>query len=251
MKKTIVGIALGLILALGMTTQVLADKQGEDEGKYAKVGDKSTELVLTMTSTPAHPIIGDVVTWKVSAEGGQGPVRFTWNSVSLEFPALYNWTNVYPFYYMQSVSNVYSTAGDKTVQVAAESGAEWVERSLTMHVSEAVIKVTAPNANDVWQVGKTYEIKWSTRGQTDMVQIALIDSRYPTETGNTGETIIAQMIPNTGSYLYTVPQPVAGGISDGNIGEKNYHVTVRGWGDCVAGFTKPFTITTRGVSHGH
>lgn len=202
-------------------------------------------LTLVMTAEPAHPVIGDVVTWKVQVEGcEQGePCSFAWNADPGEFPGLYNWTGTYPFLYAQSVTNVYYSVGDKVVSVIAYSGVEWVQRSLTVHVSEAEIKVTTPGADDIWYPGRTYEIKWSTRGQADMVQIGLFDSRYSSEIGNAGETLIAFKVPNTGHYLYQVPPPSPDGISAGNIGGRNYRVSVSGWNDCVTGFTKKFTIT--------
>ena len=204
------------------------------------------DLTLIMTAEPAHPVIGDVVTWMIHVSGGDPnqPYTFVWNADINEFPSLYDWSGSYPFLDARSVTNVYNAAGDKTVSVTAYNGLEWVQRSLTIHVSESDVKVIKPGARDVWYVGRTYEIKWSTHGQADMVQIGLWDFRYPTETGNSGETIIAFKVPNTGSYWYTVPPPSPDGISAGNLGGRNYQVSVSGWNDSVGEFTKKFTIST-------
>ena len=211
-------------------------------GSFSALAD----LTLVMTAEPAHPVIGDTVTWKVHVDGGEQhlPYTFAWNADINEFPSLYDWTNSYPFQYARSVTNVYHAACDKTVSVTAYNGTEWVQRSLTIHVSEAKINVVAPDADGAWYVGRTYEIKWSTHGQADMVQIGLWDFRYNTESGNAGETIIAFKVPNTGSYWYKVPPPSPDGISAGNVGGRNYQISVSGWNDCVADFTKKFTIST-------
>lgn len=203
------------------------------------------DLTLVMTAQPAHPVIGDVITWQVNVGGVKQPAQttFAWNADIKEFPDLYDWTGAYPLAHSLSVSNVYNTAGDKTVSVTAYNGIQWVERSLTIHVSEAEIKVTSPSPNAIWRVGQTYEITWSTRGRADTVQIGLWDSRYNSEVGNAGETIIAFKVPNTGHFRYTVPTPTADGISAGNVGGRNYQVSVGGWNDSVPGFTKKFTIT--------
>ncbi len=203
------------------------------------------DLTLFMSAEPAHPVIGDTVTWKIHVEGGDtnSPYSFAWNADAEEFPNLYNWNKNYPYQYARSVTNIYQKAGDKTVSVTAYNGKEWVNRSMTIHVSEAKIIVTSPDESDVWYVGKTYEIKWSTHGQADMVQIGLWDFRYNTESGDAGETIIAFKVPNTGSYLFTVPPPNPNGISAGNIGGRNYQISVSGFGDCVGDFTEKFRIT--------
>lgn len=204
----------------------------------------TAELTLVMTAQPAHPVVGDVVTWQVNVGGVKQPAQttFAWNADIGEFPSLYDWAGDYPFLRVRSVSNVYNTAGDKTLSVAAYNGDEWVERSLTIHVSEAEIQVTSPSPNAIWRVGHTYEITWSTRGRADQIQIGLWDPRYNSEVGNAGEAIIAFKVPNTGHFRYTVPVPSADGISAGNVGGRNYKVSVGGWNDCVPGFSKKFII---------
>lgn len=69
------------------------------------------------------------------------------------------------------------------------------------------ITVISPNGGEVWEVGKTYIIKWNTTlDSSKIIQIGLIDVRYSTETGPRGEATIIHSTPNTGGYGWTVPK---------------------------------------------
>ena len=102
----------------------------------------------------------------------------------------------------------------------------------------------SPNGGEVWEVGKTYSIKWKTSATYSPsmpVQIGLRDSRYSLALGSGEETIVNTT--NTGEYNFTVPVTL-GSLSQGKLGGQNVYtvaVYVRG------GFDEsnaPFSITS-------
>ena len=213
------------------------------------------ELNVALSASPQHPIAGDTITWKVhmldtdsgrhgeSDQDGVKKYQYVWNVGYTPWPYI-----GYPG--TETITNSFDSARDVTATVTVSDGADYVQRALTVHVSETEIKLVSPTPQSVWRVGGTYEIKWETRGVVTNVQIGLYDFRYPTETGNTGFNVLAQSIANTGSFLYTVPPPNPDGISAGNLGGRNYWIVVYPWNDGVDGWNKyPFTIEPSLVVH--
>lgn len=134
----------------------------------------------------------------------------------------------------------YTTSGTKSVKVASGNG---TFTSISFDVVEGRITLLTPNGGQVWEPGKTYVICWYTEGNVPFVQIGLWDDRYNSEVGNSGEVLIAAQTANTGSFLYTVPMPSPDGISAGNLGGRNYKVSVQGWNPCFGGMSADyFTI---------
>jgi hypothetical protein len=206
---------------------------------------KEAKLQLWMSATPANPIVGEEVTWSVITTGGNTCPSFVWNSSNqTETPALYNWTgSSYPLYHTQTMKFVYGTSGPKTITVTASSGTEEVTRTLGLEVLEGRITLITPNGGEVWKVGKTYPIRWKTEGNVPLVQISIFDDRYPTETGHSGQEVIAYETANTGTFFYKVPGPRADGISTGNLGGRNYKVSVVGFVSNFGGISaSKFTI---------
>ncbi len=222
---------LALVLLLGVCPNL-----------FAKT--KVAEMQLWMSVSPSNPIVGEEVTWSVVSSGGSLPHRYTWNSSNpTETPTLYNWTAPYPFYTTRTMKFIYGTPGTKSITVTAQSGNKEITRTLSLDVVEGRITLITPNGGDVWQCGKTYNIRWKTEGKVPLVQIGLWDDRYNSETGNAGEVLIAAQTANTGSFLYKVPMPSSDGISAGNLGGRNYKVSVQGWNPCFAGMSAgKFTI---------
>jgi hypothetical protein len=203
------------------------------------------ELQLYMSASPAQPIVGEVVTWKVKAFGGSTKT-YTWNSDPQEMPWLYNWSGNYPYARSTQMTNIYSTTGSKSVTVAVGSGNRSIARSLSMEVKQGRITDVTPNGNEVWEVGKTYPITWKSEGAIGKVQIAIYDHRYNSEVeGAGGMILVAFSVPNTGSYEYTVPEPSEDGLSKGDLGGKNYRISVGPWNNAYGSWSaKPFTIRT-------
>src|SRR3989344_1732905 len=88
------------------------------------------------------------------------------------------------------------------------------------------ITVLSPNGGEVWEIGKTYEIRWDGADfpANTGVQIGLRDSRFDPNLGS-GEGSIANTT-NTGSYVFTVPQSL-GFLSDGQLGgDSVYRIVV-------------------------
>ena len=71
--------------------------------------------------------------------------------------------------------------------------------------AQPTITVLAPNGQDVWKVGEKREITWKTNNipsPNDKMTIYIIPAGDPSKNYN-----LAQAIPNTGSYIYTVDDP--------------------------------------------
>lgn len=79
------------------------------------------------------------------------------------------------------------------------------------------IKVTSPNGGEIWQIGQTYPIRWTTAGYSAdaLIQISLWDTRY------SYDTVIAKTA-NSGSYNFTVPSSL-GSTSGGSLGGSNIY----------------------------
>src|SRR5439155_8737895 len=64
--------------------------------------------------------------------------------------------------------------------------------------------VTSPNGGEVLPVGSSFPITWTA---TDNSGVANVDLAYSTDGGATYPNAIATAIPNSGSYVWTVPSP--------------------------------------------
>lgn len=82
------------------------------------------------------------------------------------------------------------------------------QQSLPIKKNLYGVKLLSPNGGEVWEVGKTYEIKWDAKAypQDARIQIGLYNVYYSTEAGPCPEITIANTL-NTGSYLWTVSVP--------------------------------------------
>ena len=87
-------------------------------------------------------------------------------------------------------------------------------------------KILSPNGGEVWQVGKTYQIKWSASSYPTSAKISLglRDSRYSLNLPS-GEGVIVDTTKNTGSYSFTVPSSL-GSLSGGTLGGNNVYRVV-------------------------
>ncbi len=104
-------------------------------------------------------------------------------------------------------------------------------------VSVPTITIISPNGGEVWQIGNTYTLHWTSQGADAVnypVQIGIVDTRYSSESGLRREQVIADSIPNTGSYSWTVPQSV-GTMNLGDTYLSVYKIIVHSRSDAVTG----------------
>ncbi|MFA6404832.1 MAG: peptidoglycan-binding protein [Candidatus Paceibacterota bacterium] len=107
------------------------------------------------------------------------------------------------------------------------------------------ITVLSPNGGEVWSIGNKYTIKWSsTNLKQNNVRIGIVDSRSGVNAG--GDIVVT---PNTGSYMWTVPQSI-GNIDFTSNTLPIYKIAVSSEnvvnGDFAADLSnKPFTITSQ------
>ena len=101
----------------------------------------------------------------------------------------------------------------------------WTKKDGWLTESGSHITVLSPNGGEIWEIGKTYEIRWDGADfpANTRVQIGLRDSRFDPNLGP-GEGAIADTT-NTSSYLFTVPQSL-GFLSDGQLGGDNSYTVV-------------------------
>lgn len=101
----------------------------------------------------------------------------------------------------------------------------------------ASINLTSPNGGESWKIGETHTISWVSQGANAInypVQIGIIDTRYSTEAGDRREHIIANKIPNTGSYSWTIPTS----LDTMNLNDTSspvYKIIVHSWSDTTTG----------------
>ncbi len=73
------------------------------------------------------------------------------------------------------------------------------------------IKIISPVAGEKWEIGKTYQIKWT--GGEDKVDIFLINGGRQTQGGSVAKDWTIYGIPNTGFYDFKVPDNFFTGIN--------------------------------------
>jgi len=76
---------------------------------------------------------------------------------------------------------------------------DWSDDFFTIADSTPQITIISPNGGEVWNVGSQQEIKWTSTNFSDPVNIVLTTFDQIVISG-----VIAQNVPNTGSYFWTV-----------------------------------------------
>ena len=76
---------------------------------------------------------------------------------------------------------------------------DWSNTYFTFKPKTPKITVVSPNGGEIWTVGEQREIKWTSENFTDSVNIVLTTFYQVSISG-----VIAQNVPNTGSYFWTV-----------------------------------------------
>jgi len=87
-------------------------------------------------------------------------------------------------------------------------------QQLSSKAGEAYIKVTSPGRNEVWEKGKTYTIRWESKGIRGNVKIMLLAGgpRPALKVSEAKAFEITRNINNSGSYSYLVPDNLPDGI---------------------------------------
>ena len=67
------------------------------------------------------------------------------------------------------------------------------------------VKVYIPNGGEIWYIGKTYAIEWSAIDPLGDSNSLVIDIFYSKDSGATWFYQLADDLPNTGSYNWTIP----------------------------------------------
>ncbi len=85
------------------------------------------------------------------------------------------------------------------------------------------INITSPRGGEVWEIGKTYQIRWnsSTLGDNKPIQIFLSDDEQGK--GGNKEMKIADTVNNNGYYNWKIPSSLAGVKLDEN---RNYQIFI-------------------------
>lgn len=96
--------------------------------------------------------------------------------------------------------------------------------SIIVGTNIPTLTVLSPNGGEMWEIGKTYSIRWKGGTPTSLVQVGLRDSRYNPNLGS-GENVIVNTT-NTGTYEFKVPLSLEG-LSNGFLGgDRVYRVVV-------------------------
>lgn len=70
-------------------------------------------------------------------------------------------------------------------------------------LAQSSITVLAPNGGEVWETGKTYTIKWTSKYYKGNINVMI---KRTTPDGSGGWYSVAQNIPNSGIFSYSVPE---------------------------------------------
>ena len=199
----------------------------------------------------------NTITWdssknidKVSIGWSLGAGSLNWIATNIPNRGSYLWT--------VGVGNFAGGSRDIKIYIigyetGVDSISDYSDNFLTVEKPRTPVKIISPNGGDVWEVGKTYQIKWDASGYspTSKVSIGLRDSRYSPNLSS-GENTIARNIPNTGSYNFAVPTSM-GTLSEGALGGDSVYtivVYVDG-GGAVSKFDEsdaPFSIVKESTS---
>jgi len=72
------------------------------------------------------------------------------------------------------------------------------------------VKVISPNGEEIWEAGKTYTIKWDL-SEIKSYETIQIGYRPTDRDPNLGDSTIATVVSNTGSYNWTIPNDIKPG----------------------------------------
>ena len=198
----------------------------------------------TITVTNPHGgenwVIGHTYTIKWNSNGISGTVgiKLFQNGSSLGYIAQnvpntgsYNWT-------IGSIIGVGQISAGSHYQIQVKksgvaAGLSTGEFTIS-NPSTALITVTNPHGGENWVIGNTYTITWNSNGISGTVGIKLFQN---------GSSLgyIAQNVPNTGSYNWTIGSIIGvGQISAGS----HYQIQVKKSGVATGLSTGEFTIST-------
>lgn len=97
-----------------------------------------------------------------------------------------------------------------------------------------VIGVIEPDSSTIWNVDSKYDIRWTASDIISNIRIELWDSYHR-------EKIVADGIPNNGSYPWLVPTDVGSG--------DDYQIVIKDAGDLMpTGYSERFTIVNPSIS---
>ncbi len=96
------------------------------------------------------------------------------------------------------------------------------------------IAIISPTGGETWEVGKTYPIRWTTKGRIDKVMISL----YPHPQG---KIRFSEVVSNTGSYAYTVPKDEPTASYDPIVNKFQIYISDTG-NNAVIAESQPFSI---------
>src|SRR5207249_9138586 len=89
------------------------------------------------------------------------------------------------------------------VRVSDVNNSDAFRASNTNFKIRGAFGVTAPNGGEVWTVGESRTIAWTTTGTIPNVKLENSKDNFTTP------TLIAASTPNTGSYAWTVPNDIS------------------------------------------
>jgi hypothetical protein len=173
-------------------------------------------------------------------KGTNGEVKYTSNAVGTVSIKLYHSDPTEYEYTQQCVvgTNTFQfpvptgvpSGGGYQIEVWHHSGSHGVfSQPFTITDASAPITITYPSdAGITWTIGQQYDITWTENIDSTVVNIALFK-------GNTAKDT-KSMVPNSGTYHYTVPNVSAGNDYKINIYDP-YHSNIQDWSD------NPFTIS--------
>ena len=198
--------------------------------------------------SPSQDTIEFTRTGKVIIEANNYVITGTWSSVSsdvinvnLEGDAgdVFGMMGATSWKYTVSGDKLTLEAGGGTAVLDRIGGSDTQAIQTTALASASSIKITYPKGGEIWHVGDTVTIKWTSSNLPKTTELNI----FIVINGGIGKIITnTSTILNTGSYKWTIPQSISG-ISIIGTNDSIYVDTINVSDDIYSDFTSNhFTI---------
>jgi hypothetical protein len=200
---------------------------------YCNYGASGTDVFLVaFKNLNSVPVQTDVVDLRQHPDlVSRNLFRVDVRQMSLENSLLKVIALVVPDYLRNAPGSEQSATEPVTISYILNDKGKLITPTSQPSTSQPSIRIISPNGGEVWEVGKTYTIRWNTIGfpSTSRVQITLRDTRYSSEIG-LGEALIVNTV-NSGSYTWSIPSQLGSMIlGDGNVYKVIIHIDEGGSG---------------------
>lgn len=140
------------------------------------------------------------------------------------------WWN--PFsWHIWDIFNIFSKSQTGEVQQNQDQNA--TPQTPTIQTTDGI---SSPAYNDVWQIGKTYSVKWNSSIFNDKVSVSLVNK-------DNNKVCNFNGVANTGTYAFTVPAKTGFGSCDDGSNLPGNHYQINVWTKATTLNSQIFSLT--------